>query len=204
MTRKGRVLAICLGLVVVVGNAGSGKIGKLIEKIRVRLQEPAQSEPPEETTLRVFLTGYSFWDNTPPQSTQIARPVVHDEAGGTGTYEDPVTIAVGHRIEVDEHSLDFPQGTRFYLPGLQKYAVVEDLCGDGDTPQTGPCHIGYRGHPWLDLYIGGEQHDAEQAEACARQITKIQPVLIHPRADHPVLPGEVLQTACAMRMEDPS
>ncbi len=181
-----------------IGYLGLGKIGVPIEKASVKLPEPWVSDRLEETTLRVFLTGYSYWDNTPPRSTQIARPVVHTEAGGTGTYEDPVTVAVGHRIDEDEHSLDFPQGTRFYLPDLQKYAVVEDLCGDGDTPQTGPCHIGFRGHPWIDLYIGGKLHDADQAEDCAKLITNIQSVLIHPRADYPVSEGEVLQTSCAM------
>ena len=46
-----------------------------------------------EQRFTAYLTGYSYWDNTPPGSSAIARPVVHRRAGGSGTYNDPVTIA---------------------------------------------------------------------------------------------------------------
>ncbi len=153
--------------------------------------------PTGEVHVQVYLTGYSYWDNTPPRSTIIARPVIHQEAGGTGTFDDPVTLAVGHRKVREEFFPDYPPGTRFYLPDLAKYAMVEDLCGDGDTPQLGPCHIGYRGHAWVDLYVGGTRHDAETATACTRMITGIQPAIINPRPDYPSDPGEVLATNCA-------
>lgn len=154
----------------------------------------------DETRMRVFLTGYSYWDNTPPQSAAIARPVLHDEAGGAGTYEDPVTLAVGHRYVDQAFVPDYPPGTRFYFPMLRKYAVVEDLCGDGFEPQLGPCHIGHNGHPWLDLYIGGVGHDAARADACTRSITGIQPAMMHPRPFYPTQAGPVMDTICN---EDP-
>jgi len=150
----------------------------------------------QETEFEVYLTGYSYWDNTPRRSAAIARPVIHELAGGTGTYHDPITIAVGHRIEDGVQTLDYPEGTLFYLPDLKKYAVVEDVCGDGDTPQLGPCHVGHEGLPWLDIYIGGEQHDWDQAEACMREITSVHPVRMHPRDDYTVLPGTILQSTC--------
>ncbi len=155
--------------------------------------------PPQtgETRLRVYLTGYSYWDNTPPGSAIIARPVLHREAGGTGTFKDPVTLAVGHRKVGDTFIPDYPPGTRFYLPRLRKYAMVEDLCGDGDTPQLGPCHIGYQGHSWVDIYVGGIGHDAKIADACTRMITGIQPAILNPRPDYPSEAGEVLSTNCA-------
>ena len=88
-----------------------------------------------EQQFNAFLTGYSYWDNTPRESSQIARPEVHRQAGGSGTYRDPVTLAVGHVKHGGRSVMDFPAGTRFYIPRLQKYAIVEDLCGDGNTPQ---------------------------------------------------------------------
>ena len=39
-----------------------------------------------EARLSAWVTGYTYWDNTPPGSATIARPVVHDEAGGIGTW----------------------------------------------------------------------------------------------------------------------
>ena len=51
-----------------------------------------------EQSFQAYLTGYSFWDNTPPGSAAIARPVIHRRAGGSGTYGDPITIAVGYRL----------------------------------------------------------------------------------------------------------
>ena len=56
---------------------------------------------PKERHMTVFLTGYSYWDNTPPASAIIGRPVIHQFAAGTGTYDDPVTLAVGWRIDGD-------------------------------------------------------------------------------------------------------
>lgn len=166
-----------------------------------RQPEPITAIPPQgdEAAFTAYLTGYSYWDNTPPQSKAIARPVVHKEAGGTGSYDDPVTIAVGHRIESGTQTLDYPVGTLFYIPRLKKYALVEDVCGDGDMPQLGPCHIGYRGKPWLDIYIGGDGVSAEQAEYCTRQITRLQPVIIHPAPGREVLAGPIVEANCTWR-----
>ena len=59
----------------------------------------------------------------------------------------------------DEDILDYPAGTRFYIPNVRRYFIVEDTCGDGDTPQNGPCHTGYpKGTTaWVDMWIGEEQ-----------------------------------------------
>lgn len=149
-----------------------------------------------EKRFTAYVTGYGYWDNTPPGSAAISKPVVHRKAGGTGTYNDPVTIAVGHVIEGDRQTLDFAPGTRFYIERLRKYAIVEDVCGDGHRPQDGPCHTGYKGHPWLDLYIGGAKHTANDTESCARQITALQSIVIHPHANYPVHAGEITGSGC--------
>lgn len=149
-----------------------------------------------EERFTAFVTGYGYWDNTPPGSAEISRPVVHRKAGGTGTYADPVTIAVGHVIENGRQTLDFAPGTRFYIQRLRKYAIVEDVCGDGHRPQDGPCHTGYKGHPWLDIYIGGGDLTASHTNSCARQITALQEIVMHPRPDYPVHAGEITGSGC--------
>lgn len=144
----------------------------------------ARPTPEGETRLTTWVTGYTFWDNDPPGSAIIALPVVHDEAGGAGTWDDPVTIAVGYTGE----TWHYPPGTRFYLPRLKKYAVVEDMCAT--------CGGGYEGHPHVDIYIGGAEISPEAADACARTITAVQEIVIHPAPDYPVHPGELAMSGC--------
>ena len=151
-----------------------------------------------EQRLTAYITGYSYWDNTPPGSSAISKPVVHRRAGGTGTYDDPVTIAVGHSITHGRQKLDYPAGTRFYIERLRKYAIVEDVCGDGNTPQAGPCHTGYNGHPWLDIYIGGSKHSAAQTDACARRITDLQRIILNPAPGYAVHAGEISASGCKL------
>lgn len=150
-----------------------------------------------DTRMEVFLTGYSFWDNTPPGSAAIARPVIRQRAGGTGTYQDPITVAVGHRKVGGSSRMDFPTGTRFYFPKIQKYGIVEDLCGDGPRPQNGPCHTGYQGQPWLDIYVGGRSISSARADSCMRSITGIQDTIMNPSPGLPVRPGEISLSTCA-------
>jgi hypothetical protein len=152
--------------------------------------------PNTPRTFRGYLTGYTWWDNTPPGSSAIARPVIRQRAGGTGTWDDPITIAVGHRIEGGRQTLDYREGTRFYLPRLRKYAIVEDVCGDGNQPQLGPCHTGHQGHPWLDIWIGGRGQTPTEADACARRITAVQDMVIHPQPGLPVEAGEIASNGC--------
>ncbi|WP_245596969.1 hypothetical protein [Leisingera aquimarina] len=156
----------------------------------------ANSRYLEEQNMNIFLTGYSYWDNTPRGSAQIARPVIHRRAGGSGTYENPVTLAVGHVKRNGRSYMDYPAGTRFYIRNLQRYAIVEDLCGDGPKPQSGPCHSGYQGHDWLDIYVGGKGIDESWVDSCMNQITGIQTVILNPRPGYPVSPGEIAASGC--------
>jgi hypothetical protein len=149
-----------------------------------------------EASFTAYLTGYSYWDNTPPGSAAIARPVVHRQAGGKGTYKDPITLAVGHVKRGRSHTMDYPAGTRFYFPKLRKYAIVEDLCGDGERPQDGPCHSGKDGKPWLDIYVGGKRLGAQRSWDCMYKITGMQKVVIHPRKGLPVVEGPIAEGGC--------
>lgn len=151
-------------------------------------------------TLKAYTTGYSWFDNTPPGSATISHPVLHKTAGGKGTYSDPVTVAVGHSIINGKDILDYPKGTRFYIPNVRKYFVVEDTCGDGKTPQNGPCHSLTKAPKgvtvWLDLWIGGKGSTRKQANDCMSKVTDgngaIHTAILKPRRDYVTVSGDIL------------
>jgi hypothetical protein len=132
---------------------------------------------------KAYLTGYSYFDNSPPGSADISHPVLHNVAGGTGTYSDPITLAVGHSLTGGRDVLDWRSGTRFYVPNLRRYFIVEDTCGDGSHPQAGPCHVGYpaAATTWLDLWIGGKGGTNSGSNACMDAITGVWSVVINPQ-----------------------
>ncbi len=149
-----------------------------------------------EVAFTGYLTGYSFWDNTPPGSAAIARPVIHRKAAGVGTYQDPITIAVGYRLVGGTAKLDYPAGTRFYIPNLQRYVIVEDICGNGPQPHLTGCHRGKNGAPWLDVYVDGRRSGAAAANACMYSITGMQTFVMNPRKDYPVFAGALTESGC--------
>lgn len=149
-----------------------------------------------EVRFEAYVTGYSFWDNTPPGSSAIAYPVIHRRAGGTGTFADPVTLAVGHRIDGSRRSTDYPVGTRFYIENLRKYAIVEDVCGDGNSPQDGPCHSGKEGRPWLDIYVDGANSPRQTSTNCMNQLTRFHDVIQNPGPNYPVVSGPITESGC--------
>ena len=193
--------ALSLALPVSGGTAQSGKSVPFISagetaSLEITSVTPVTYQTTPGQTFSVYLTGYSFWDNTPPGSAAIARPVLRKSAGGTGTYNDPITIAVGHSFATGRQVLDFPPGTRFYFPALKRYAIVEDVCGDGPKPQNGPCHIGRNGMPWLDIYVDGRQAGQARANACMRQITGVHKVIVDPPSGFPVVKGALTESGC--------
>ena len=132
----------------------------------------------------------------------ISHPVLHSRAGGTGTHADPITLAVGHSLETGEDVLDYPAGTRFYLPHLRRYFIVEDTCGDGPRPQDRGCHnldsAPAGATTWVDLYVGGDDDDDRAAvQSCASTVTDGDAVLHEmikdPASTHPVDPGPLFQ-----------
>ncbi|WP_198950055.1 hypothetical protein [Kineosporia sp. A_224] len=152
----------------------------------------------------VYVTAYSWFDNTPRGSSTVSHPVLHRTAGGTGTYADPVTVAVGHDRSTGRDVLDHPAGTRFYLPHLRRYVIVEDTCGDGPAPQDGPCHDLSQAPPgttlWLDVWIGGAEGTETGAQACAARLTGDggRTAVLDPPPGLPVLAGPVYSTRCAL------
>ncbi|MCM3687298.1 LGFP repeat-containing protein [Kocuria rosea] len=130
-----------------------------------------------------FITGYTIHDNDPAGSRAIAYSsawdarTVHTEAGGIGTYTDPITLAaqIG----------DYAPGTRFYLPHVKRYFVLEDTCAScGQKPE------------WIDMWIGGSLADSAPATTrCAEALTGYFEFEIDPPAGRPVVTGPLFDSA---------
>lgn len=156
---------------------------------------PAVPSPSSERVVTTaFTSAYTWYDNTPAGSATISHPILHKTAGGTGTYNDPITIAVGHSLATGKDVLDFPAGTRIYLPDVRRYFIVEDTCGDGDEPQGGPCHQGVNVHGtnstiWIDMWIGGQSLSSQGADNCASKVTDVHTAVFNPASNYVVAPG---------------
>lgn len=141
-----------------------------------RPHPPAPAAPPA-VTYRMRVTYYGAYDNDPPGSTGIAYPVLHDRAGGTGTYEDPITFATA--------PAELPAGTRIYYPYLKKYFVMEDYCAacERDWRGRGSHHRRLR---HIDLWTGDSADRA--IAACERRLTRSGrvPVVVRPPRDEEV------------------
>jgi 3D (Asp-Asp-Asp) domain-containing protein len=100
---------------------------------QVQTTNPTSTQPPTATSvpqadgnmIDVYVTYYGWADNDPPGKA-IAYPKSsypsskHEEAGGSGSFDDPITFASDPRV--------FPVGTKIYVPYIKKYVIMEDLC----------------------------------------------------------------------------
>lgn len=80
------------------------------------------------------------WLGQPRHTDAQGRPV----AGGVGTYADPVTVAAA------ENNPAYPPGKLVYFPGLRKYFLVEDICGNCTSD-------------WLDLWMESNANSNDTA-----------------------------------------
>lgn len=179
-----------------------GQVVKLVAPIVVPPPTPVPTPTAGEIIhLNTYTTGYGYPDNTPKNSAAIAAPILHSVAGGTGTFADPVTVAVGHSIIAGKDTLDFPAGTKFYVPNVRRYFIVEDACGDGNSPQNGPCHnvaTADKGATlWIDLWVGGVGQTSKGTIACEEAITGLHTVIENPAATYAVVAGQVYNGTCS-------
>ena len=86
-----------------------------------------------EVTART--TNYSGDDTNPPSDAidwpaNAGYPTVHNTVGGSGTFADPITVAINSKNGPDGDVPDGPYqiGEKFYVPRLHLYFVVEDSC----------------------------------------------------------------------------
>jgi hypothetical protein len=155
--------------------------------------QAAAAAPVGGQQIQAYLTGYSYFDNTPAGSPSISHPQVHRTAGGSGTYDDPITVAVGHSKAGGGDTLDWAAGTRFYVPSIKRYLIVEDTCGDGDSPQDGACHTGFpsSASTWLDVWVDGRDGSSSSAGDCMGRLTGVHPVVVDPGPGLPVTTGSI-------------
>src|SRR5882724_11175262 len=132
--------------------------------------------------LRIYLTGYSFHDNTPPLSAIISAPVLHRTAGGQGTYRDPITVAVPGTAT----TMRWKPGTRFYLPSVRRYVIVEDS-GASPAPPGVDTH--------LDMWIGGRGGTRDATEDCMSKLTGTVPAVLNPPPGLPVMTGPIFASS---------
>jgi hypothetical protein len=131
---------------------------------------PAQGNGSEIRLSGAYITGYSWYDNNPPGSAAISNPVIHQRAGGTGTFADPITVA----INVPQ----FPWGTKFYIPNLRAYFIAEDTIGN--SPST---------PPHLDVWVGGQSSSESSSDNCMSRLTGNYLVIRKPASNYAVVPG---------------
>ena len=99
---------------------------------------------------------YGWPDNDPP-GTDISDPVLHKTADGTGTYEDPITVAVkGGR---------WAPGSRMYVPHLKKYLIIEDKCAHCEDNQ-------------IDIWMNSDERFPDEVSTCKDAWTADQPALV--------------------------
>jgi LysM repeat protein len=128
--------------------------------------------------MKIWLTGYSYQDNTPAGSATVSHPILHKVAGGTGTYADPITVAVPGK-----GSGIWKAGARFYLPSVKRYVIVEDT-------GASPAPSGDAGH--LDMWVDGQGGSKSASDKCMDQITTQSATAIYnPPSNLPVMPGSI-------------
>jgi hypothetical protein len=137
--------------------------------------KPASSTGSELRMAGSYLTAYSYYDNNPPGSAAISHPVIHRQAGGKGTFANPITVAVANG---SNGGLQFAPGTKFYVPNLRAYFIAEDTIGGAS---------GSRVH--LDLWAGGQSSSRSAADRCMSHVTGNYLVIRNPARNYAVVSG---------------
>lgn len=132
-------------------------------------------------TQNVEITFYGSYDNDPSGSLNISNPVIHQQAGGTGTFADPLTFAS------PAGTGEYTVGTKIYVPLVQKYFIREDTCA---TSWTAPNGCGAVTH--VDLYVGNPS-DSKAVVACEDSLTPSAngQIIINPPSNLPYDPTPI-------------
>lgn len=133
----------------------------------------ASASPSNMKKIVTYITFYGWADNDPPGKA-IAYPhtrypqSLHNEAGGVGTYEDPITYAAARN--------QWPVGTRMYIPTFGKYFILEDLCASCSTNQD-----------QIDIWMESDDSHETELLRCENRWTKRGvEAEVNPAPDRPV------------------
>jgi hypothetical protein len=130
--------------------------------------------------ITMVVTGYGWPDNSPP-GPAIAYPQIHSQAGGTGSYVDPITFATD--------PTELAPGTIIYVPHVQRYFINEDWCGTCVNDwKTQKRHV--------DLWVGGSSSSPTSViYACENAITRTDAqVIVNPPPNLTVMAGTIFST----------
>jgi hypothetical protein len=158
---KSKLLAALLGigLLIVAGAAPA-------EANTAEANTAQAAAAPHSTTYTMYVTLYGALDNDPPGSAAIAYPQIHSQAGGTGTYSNPVTFATS--------SSELAPGTRVYYAYLKKYFIMEDSCAACISDwKSGKRHI--------DMWAGNSTNSA--ILSCENKLTRSGSVIVNPASN---------------------
>jgi hypothetical protein len=141
--------------------------------------DPAQAS----TSHNFYVTLYGWPDNSPPGNAIAypkngGYPTIHNGAGGTGTYSNPVTYAT------DKSEL--PTGTKVYYSYLKRYFIMEDDCTECDQDWTGHGPDGGPKFYHIDLWVGGQGGNSNDVINCEDNLTQTGTVIINPPSNEPV------------------
>lgn len=140
---------------------------------------PTPTYYPGAELITTKITYYGWADNT-PAGTAIAFPhssngsTIHDNAGGTGSFDDPVTFATDQDM--------FSVGTKLYVPYLQKYIIMEDLCGGcSDSWSKSPQEY------HIDIWMNSTDTFPDKLLACEHAFTRRRELIeLNPPPNRPV------------------
>jgi hypothetical protein len=140
-----------------------------------------QAAPDNLNWQHVQITFYAAYDNDPKGSLHIDNPVIHKQAGGVGSYSDPLTFASATGPG------EYPAGTRIYVPLVRKYFIREDSCA---VSWTAPSGCGPVTH--VDLYVGNPS-GSEAVLKCEEALTPDgdAPIALDPPAALPFDPTPI-------------
>lgn len=160
-------------------------VGALLTLALTSLGLLAATGSAQASTTRNFLvTLYGWPDNSPPGNdiaypANEGYPTIHDAAGGTGTYANPITYAT------DQDEL--PIGTIVYYPYLHRYFIMEDDCTECDEDWTGSGPDGGPGLYHIDLWINGQGGNSNDVINCEDDLTQnSESVIVNPPSTEPV------------------
>jgi hypothetical protein len=120
-------------------------------------------------TIQTETTAYSDHDNQGGDNAKISRPIIHSEASGDGTFQNPTTLAVPGS---GGKGMQTPAGTRVYFSKYRFYGLVED---SGATPKK---------LTRFDIWSDGRGNSG--ATACMDKLSGTSTAILNPPPGEPV------------------